>query len=351
MRHLLLTGASGFVGSAVLAHVLDHTTWRVTCPVTYRHHGDGARINAVLATRPEHRHRVAVIAHDLALPITPLLADRIGAVDYIWNIASESHVDRSLTEPVPFVRNNVELILNMLEYARAARPRLFLQMSTDEVFGPAGDGYRHHEWDSIRPSNPYSASKACQEAIAYAYWRGLGVPLLLTNTMNLLAPAPQAAEKFIPKVARAIFRGEKLTVHASPDGVSGSRCWVDVRDFAAAWLWLTQRFDGDERATYYPTTPDGPLRYNIVGEEASNLHVATRMAEIAGRPLDYELVDYHSQRPGHDHRYALDGSKLAALGWPGPRPLDETLTDIVAWYTANPKWLDIDTLRAATHVH
>lgn len=351
MRHLLLTGASGFVGSAVLAHVLDHTTWRVTCPVTYRHHGDGARINAVLDTRPEHRHRVAVIAHDLALPITPLLADRIGAVDYIWNIASESHVDRSLTEPVPFVRNNVELILNMLEYARAARPRLFLQMSTDEVFGPAGDGYRHHEWDSIRPSNPYSASKACQEAIAYAYWRGLGVPLLLTNTMNLLAPAPQAAEKFIPKVARAIFRGEKLTVHASPDGVSGSRCWVDVRDFAAAWLWLTQRFDGDERATYYPTTPDGPLRYNIVGEEASNLDVALRMAEIAGRPLDYELVDYHSQRPGHDHRYALDGSKLAALGWPGPRPLDETLTDIVAWYTANPKWIDIDTLQAATHVH
>jgi dTDP-glucose 4,6-dehydratase len=346
MRHLLLTGASGFVGSAALAHVLDHTDWHIACPVSYRHHGDGARINAVLDARPEQAHRVDVIAHDLALPVTPLLADRFGPVDYIWNIASESHVDRSLTAPVPFVRNNVELILNMLEYARAAKPRLFLQMSTDEVFGPATGDYRHHEWDSIRPSNPYSASKACQEAIAYAYWRGLGVPLILTNTMNLIGTAPQASEKFIPRVARAIFRGEKLPVHASPDGVSGSRCWVDVRDFAAAWLWLTQRFDGDQRVTYYPTTPDGPLRYNIVGEEASNLAVAQRMADIAGRLLDYELVDYHSQRPGHDHRYALDGSKLAALGWPGPRPLDETLTDIVAWYEAHPQWLDLDTPQA-----
>jgi dTDP-glucose 4,6-dehydratase len=267
------------------------------------------------------------------------MTERIGPVDYVWNIASESHVDRSLTDPVPFVRNNVELQLNMLEYARIAKPRMFLQMSTDEVFGPAAPGYRHHEWDSIRPSNPYAASKAAQEAIAYSYWRGLGIPLLVTNTMNLLAPAPQAAEKFIPKIARAIFNGDKLTVHASPDGTSGSRCWVDARDFAAAWLWLTQHFDGDERLTYYPTMPAAPLRYNVVGEEATNLDVALRMAEAAGRTLEYELVDYHSQRPGHDHRYALDGSKLTELGWPGPRPLGETLADIVKWYTDNPQWL------------
>ncbi|MFI7293972.1 NAD-dependent epimerase/dehydratase family protein [Streptomyces sp. NPDC050121] len=336
---LLLTGASGFVGSTVLTHVLTHTNWDVSCPVSYRHHGDGERISAVLDTLPGVRSRVDVFAHDLALPITPLMAERIGPVDYIWNIASESHVDRSLTDPVPFVRNNVELQLNMLEYARLAKPRMFLQMSTDEVFGPAGADYRHHEWDSIRPSNPYAASKAAQEAIAYSYWRGLGVPLLVTNTMNLLAPSPQAAEKFIPKIARAIFGGEKLTVHASPDGKSGSRCWVDARDFAAAWLWLTEHFDGDERLTYYPTMPTGPLRYNIVGEEATNLDVALRMAQAAGRSLDYELVDYHSQRPGHDHRYALDGSKLAELGWPGPRPLDETLGDIVKWYADNPQWL------------
>jgi dTDP-glucose 4,6-dehydratase len=338
---LLLTGASGFVGSTVLTHLLAETQWHIVCPVSYRHHGDGARINAILDAHPEKRHRVDVIAHDLALPITPLLADRIGPIDYLWNIASESHVDRSLTDPVPFVRNNVELMLNVLEYARVAKPRLMLHMSTDEVFGPAPAGYRHHEWDSIRPSNPYAASKAAQEAIAYSYWRALGVPLITTNTMNLLAPAPQATEKFIPKIARAIYRGEKLTVHASPDGVSGSRCWVDARDFAAAWLWLTKRFDSDDTVTYYPLLPDAPHRYNIVGEEASNLDVALRMAAAAGRTLDYELIDYHGQRPGHDHRYALDGTKLAELGWPGPRPLDDSLRDIVKWYADNPQWLDV----------
>lgn len=336
---LLLTGASGFVGSTVLAHILANTDWHVTCPVSYRHHGDGARINAIIDNQPEARARVDVIPHDLGLPITRLMADAFGPVDYVWHIASESHVDRSLSDPVPFVRNNIELQLNMLEYARLVKPRLFLHMSTDEVFGPAAEGYRHHEWDSIRPSNPYAASKAAQEALAHAWWRGMGIPLVVTNTMNLLSPSPQASEKFIPKIARAIFNGDKLTVHASPDGVSGSRCWVDARDFAAAWLWLTRRFDGDERLTYYPTMPTGPLRYNIVGEEATNLDVAQRMAAAAGRTLDYELIDYHGQRPGHDHRYALDGSKLAELGWPGPRPLDETLTDIVKWYADNPQWL------------
>lgn len=336
---LLLTGASGFVGSTVLAYLVEHTGWDIVCPVSYRHHGDGARITTIMENHPGARHQVDIIAHDLALPITRLMARRIGPVDYIWNIASESHVDRSLTEPVPFVRNNIELMLNMLEYARHAQPRLFLHMSTDEVFGPAPEGYRHHEWDSIRPSNPYAASKAAQEALAYSYWRALGVPLIITNTMNLIAPAPQACEKFIPKIARAIFVGEKLTVHASPDGVSGSRCWVDARDFADAWLWITQEFERDPALTYYPTLPPGPHRFNIVGEEASNLDVAQRMAKAAGRELPYELVDYHSQRPGHDHRYALDGSKLAGLGWPGPRPLDTTLSDIVAWYEGNPEWL------------
>jgi dTDP-glucose 4,6-dehydratase len=338
---LFLTGASGFVGSTVLAHVLAETDWHIVCPVSYRHHGDGARINAILDRFIDVRRRVDVIPHDLALPITPLLAEQIGPIDYLWNIASESHVDRSLTNPVPFVRNNIELMLNVLEYARIAKPRLMLHMSTDEVFGPAPEGYRHHEWDSIRPSNPYAASKAAQEAIAYSYWRTLSVPLIVTNTMNLLAPAPQASEKFIPKIARAIYRSEKLTIHASPDGVSGSRCWVDARDFAAAWLWLTKRFDGDNSVTYYPLMPDGLHRFNIVGEEASNLDVAQRMAAAAGRSVDYELVDYHGQRPGHDHRYALDGSKLAELGWPGPRPLDESLRDIVKWYDENPRWLDV----------
>jgi dTDP-glucose 4,6-dehydratase len=281
-----------------------------------------------------------VISHDLSLPITPTLRIAFGQIDYILNIASESHVDRSLIDPVPFVRNNVELMLNMLEYARVAKPRLFLQMSTDEVFGPAPVGYAHHEWDAIKPSNPYSASKAAQEALAYSYWRGLGVPVVLTNTMNLIGPAPQDPEKYLPRVARAVLRGESLPVHASPEGVSGSRCWLDVRDFADAWLFLIRRLDGDITVPYYPTMPPELHRFNIVGNEATNLELAQTMARIVAADLKFQLVDYHASRPGHDHRYALDGTKMNELGWRGPRPLDESLRDIASWYSENPEWLE-----------
>ncbi|MGW6912607.1 NAD-dependent epimerase/dehydratase family protein [Kitasatospora sp. NPDC054939] len=340
MTNVLLTGASGFVGAAALDHLLTHTDWQITCPVSYRHHGDGTRITDVLDRHPSERGRVTVIAHDLALPITEPLRRRIGPVDYIWNIASESHVDRSLAEPTPFIRNNVELMLNVLDFAREVQPKLMLHMSTDEVFGPAAGGYSHHEWDAIRPSNPYSASKAAQEAIGYSFWRAYNLPLLVTNTMNLIGPAFQHPEKYLPKIARAVLRGEKLTVHASPEGQSGSRCWLDIRDFAAAWLWLTKLYTGDDTVTYYPSMPSELLRFNVVGEEVSNLDLALLMADVAGTSLDYELVDYHSQRPGHDPRYSLDGSKLAEAGWAGPRPLRQTLADIVAWYRANPQWLE-----------
>src|SRR3546814_5568574 len=118
----------------------------------------------------------------------PFHADLFGEpIDYIWNIASESHVDRSLTNPTAFIRNNVELIMNVLEFAREVQPKIFLHMSTDEVFGPQYDGDSpHSEWSPSKPSNPYSASKSAQEDIAYSYWPAFGTPLVITNTMNLL---------------------------------------------------------------------------------------------------------------------------------------------------------------------
>src|SRR5207302_1326604 len=109
----------------------------------------------------------------------------IGPVDYIINMASESHVDRSIVHPVPFVKNNVDLVLNMLEYARAVKPKAFIQVSTDEVYGPMHDNVPHPEWDTILPSNAYSASKACQEAISFAYWRSYGVPVIVTNCWDM----------------------------------------------------------------------------------------------------------------------------------------------------------------------
>ncbi len=333
MTRVFLTGAAGFVGHHMLARILDDTDWRVVCPVSYRHHGDGARINEVLAARPGDRQRVDVFAHDLALPITPAMVDGIGPVDYLLNIASESHVDRSISDPVPFVRNNVEAMLNVLEFARTAKPRVFLHMGTDEEYGPAHDGYAHTEWDTVLPSNPYSASKAAQSALATSWWRTFGVPTVLTRTMNLISPG-QDPEKFVPMVIRKILAGETITIHSSPDGVPGSRHWIDAREFAGAWLHLLERAP----VQAYPEH-DRPSMFHVVGEERSNLELAQTIAGILDSPLKYELTSFHESRPGHDLRYALDGSKLADLGWRPKRPLEETLSDIVGWYMDHPGFL------------
>src|SRR5688572_20609456 len=201
---VLLTGAAGFVGSHVLRHLLQNTDWEIICPVSFKHQGLPERLRlSCTGSNPleahEYRHRVQVEFMDLRAPIAPHTAARLGDIDVIMNIASESHVDRSIDSPREFIENNTALMLTMLEYARQVRPTLFLHMSTDEVYGPAYGGYLHKEWDTILPSNPYSASKAAQEAIAFSYWRTYGVPLVITNTMNIIGEM-QDFEKFVPKV-------------------------------------------------------------------------------------------------------------------------------------------------------
>lgn len=344
-KRLLLTGASGFVGSHALRHVLVNTDWDVICPVSYAHQGLPERIGVAMSGANgeivlDWMKRVSTVYHDLrAQPYehSPTWAS-VGHVDYIWNIAAESHVDRSIDEPIPFIRSNVDLALAIAEVSRMLEPEMILHMSTDEVYGPAAPGQFHAEWDAIRPSNPYSASKACQEAILYSYWRTYGLPLVVTNTMNIIGET-QAPEKYMPKVLRSVLRGEALTVHAEiKDGQKprvGSRCWLHARNLADAWLWITEH----DPVLSYSDGHSDPLRLHIVGEELSNLELAEKVAEAAGRSLEYELVDVHSTRPGHDLRYALDGEKIDRLGWKAPVSLDEGIEHIVRWTLEHPHWL------------
>jgi dTDP-glucose 4,6-dehydratase len=301
-----------------------------------RHHGNGQRLVHALDQAPgpgAWDDRVVTVMHDLACPLPATLVRDIGPVDYILNVASESHVDRSISDPASFVRNNTELMLNVLEYARQVEPRMVLHMGTDEEYGPAYGDYKHREWDTVLPSNPYSASKAAQSALATAWWRTFGVPAVLTRTMNLVSPG-QAGEKFVPTVIRKILAGETVQIHASPDGEPGSRHWIDAREFAAAWLHILRTITPQT----YPEH-DRPSMFHVVGEERTNLQIAQTIAGILGRPLTYELTSFHASRPGHDLRYALDGSKLAEAGWTPGRPIEETLVDIVKWYVDNPAWL------------
>lgn len=327
-KRALITGSTGFVGYHLVLWLLDHTDWDIVGLDSFRHAGDSLRVHVV----PRHR----IFCHDLNAPIGKRLARAIGPVDYVINLASISHVDDSITDPVVVWENNTRLIGNALEYAREAGVEAFIQCSTDEVFGPAASGFDHGEWDTICPSNPYSASKAAQEALCMSYWRTYGLPLVITNCMNMVGER-QEPTKYLPRIIRAVSLGEEVVVHGSPERV-GSRMYLDARNLADAWLFLIR----NHKPYAYIDGPDiqRPSRFNIVGvEEVSNLELARRVAAIMGKPLRYRFEDFHSVRPGHDRRYALDGAKLAALGWRHPITLDDTLRRVIAWTLAHPEWM------------
>lgn len=343
---ILLTGASGFVGSHVLRHLLVNTDWEIVCPVTFGHKGLPARIASGLCDQPDEvRARVTVVHWDLRTHADTLTRRAIGRPDVIMNVASESHVDRSISHPVPFIESNVSLMLRVLELARITEPKLLLQMSTDEVYGPAYGTHRHREWETHLPSNPYSASKAAQEAIAISYWRTYGVPLVITNTMNIIGEM-QDPEKFLPKIVRSLRDGTPIPVHVDPEGRSGSRFYLHARNLADAWLFLARVY-GEDGPALYAEGAGMPYRFNIVGDrEVANTNLVYDVGRIMG--LDEDVVDdlihpvsFHASRPGHDLRYALDGGKIADLGWRAPVPFGEALERTVKWTLEHPEWLDL----------
>jgi dTDP-glucose 4,6-dehydratase len=339
---ILLTGASGFVGSHVLRHLLTYTDAKIVCPVTFRHKGLPERIESSICTNPEWARRVDIPHWDMTEMPSFSVMHAINDCDVFMNIASESHVDRSIKYPVEFTMNNVRLIQNLVQVARLVRPEIILQMSTDEVYGPAPEGYSHREWDPACPSNPYAASKAMQEVYCIAAWRTYGLPIVITNTMNIIGEM-QDPEKFVPMVIKKILDEEKIPVHCSPEGVPGSRFYLHARNLADAWLWLVNRAGEDWDIQMYADGSSRPSRFNIVGErEVDNIEMVKMIGRAMGRE-DYQIdkTDFHSGRPGHDLRYALDDSKLRCHGWYPPVALDTSLKKTVEWTLEHPEWLRI----------
>lgn len=360
-RKILITGAGGFVGHHFLEHILINTDWDIVCTDSFRHKGKTDRIHEVVAgwiseyADTYALGRVKTITHDLTAPFSNQAIDRMGDIDYIVAFASESHVDRSISDPVPFIKNNVDVMLNTLELARKVHPRALIQVSTDEVYGPveADDYEGHPEWDTIMPSNPYSASKAAQEAFAFSYWRTYNVPLQIVNCMNMIGER-QDPEKYVPLVLSKVLNGETVQIHASDKNHIGTRHYLHARNLADGILFLLNRTfphkfgmiftnpDPDPSApgTY---TIDKPDRYNIAcPDRIDNLAMAKLIAGYAGKALHYELTDFHSTRPGHDPHYGLSPAKMASMGWTPPVPLEESLARTIEWTLANRRWLLTD---------
>ena len=307
MTRVLLTGAAGFVGRHLTRYLLDHTDWEI---IALDRLGEGSRLDGLI-----HDKRVVFTWHDLRSPLmgnTPF--------KYIIHLAANSHVDRSIKDPLAFVADNVTGTAHLLEFARRCDGlEKVLHFSTDEVFG-AADGKAFGEFDSFAATNPYSASKAAAESLCPAWSNSFGTPIVVTRCTNVLGSG-QSGEKFVPNTIGRIRNGETVQIHARA-GVVSSRRYIDVEDVCAATLTvLTKGGIISGRGSGY---------YNIGSDtDYSNLDVAVRIAELMQKPIRWELVTDPPNRPRPDMNYFVTTDRLKALGWSQRISLDTTLKRIL----------------------
>ena len=329
MTRLLITGGCGFIGSHCVEHILKATDWEIIVLDRLNYASTGFdRLKDINAFDDR---RVHVFTHDMTQPIVYGLAQEIGQVDFIMHLGAETHVDNSILDPKSFVMANVLGTMQMLEFARTQdHLKCFVYFSTDEVFGPAPDGVSYKEWDRYNSTNPYSATKAGGEELALAWANTFKVPVMITHTMNNFGER-QHPEKFIPSTIRKVMKDETVLIHSNSDRtIPGSRFYIHARNTADAIMFLLSQNAGWRD------------KFNIVGEqEVNNLEMAEFIAQVLGKKLNYEMVDFHSSRPGHDLRYALDGSKLEKLGWKIPVDFQNSLMKTIQWSVSNPRWLGL----------
>ena len=236
MKRVLLTGGGGAIGVHMVRKLMTDTEAEVVILDSFRHRGDPEKVEYILNVYPQWRDRITVLKHDLCCPISPELSEKIGDVETVLHLAALSDVFWSVENPVYTVQNNVNSTLTMLEYARGRKLEAFVYFSTDEVYGPVAKGDAHPEWDTHRPSNPYSASKAASEDICYCYWRSYDIPLIITNTMNNFGEM-QGYTKFPSMIQRKLRKGEPIDVHVC-DGEIGTRFYIHSEDTADAVLYI-----------------------------------------------------------------------------------------------------------------
>lgn len=310
---LLVTGGCGFIGSNFIRHVLtEHPSDTVINLDKLTYAGNPANLADV-----ERDPRYAFVKGDIC--DGALVRDVAAGVDAIVNFAAATHVDRSLLEPDEFLRTDVFGVFTLLDAARELRVSRLLHVSTDEVYGSLADGSARED-DPLRPSNPYSASKAAGDLLAAAYWRTHGVPVVITRSSNNFGPY-QYPEKVVPLfITNAL---DELPLPLYGDG-KNVRDWLYVLDNCAAIDLVLRHGRAGEI-------------YNIGGgHEVENLVLTREILRLTGRTE--RLVTPVADRPGHDRRYSVDSTKVRALGWAPRHAFGEALASTVRWYREHEAW-------------
>lgn len=328
---ILITGGAGFVGHHFVEHFLKNSDAEIVVLDKLNYASMGfARLRDIEVFDDE---RITVLSPDFSYPLAEGIQQEIGEVDYIFHLGAESHVDNSIQNPFPFVMSNVVGTMHMLDFAKKQKNlKCFFYFSTDEVFGPAPEGIEYKEDDRHHPTNPYSAAKSGGEMLVKAYENTYGIPCIITRSMNIFGER-QHPEKYIPMVMNAALTGEKLMIHSNPEKTkAGSRFYIHARNVADAYTFLMDELENG--------TPLVGESYHITGErEVDNLELAQMIARIMNTEINYEMVDFHSSRPGHDLRYALDGKKIHKLGWKMPKGFEESMRKNIKWSLQHPKWI------------
>jgi dTDP-glucose 4,6-dehydratase len=313
---IFITGGAGFIGSNFIRHVLSlKKGYKIVNFDKLTYAGNLANLESV-ADDPDYAFVRGSICDAGAVE------EAMRGCDAVVHFAAESHVDRSIYEPAPVIETNVTGTFFMLQVARKLNIGRFVHISTDEVYGDMDPGAFANEDSPLKPSSPYSASKASSDLLVLSYVRTYGFPGVITRSSNNYGPY-QFPEKFLPLMITNIFDDKALPIYG--DGKQ-QRDWLHVEDNCRGVLAVLERGRIGEV-------------YNIGGLDVEeNLTIARTLLRLIGKPET--LLSYVKDRPGHDRRYALHCDKMEKdLGWKPAVPLEEGLRQTIAWYKSNAKWM------------
>lgn len=320
---ILITGGAGFIGSHLLKYLYINTESEIIIIDKLSYASKGlCRIKELLNTK-----RVKFYSYDLVNDISDGLIKELGEINYIFHLAAESHVTNSIKYPEEVIYNNIISTVKILNYARKLNNlRLFINFSTDEVYGNAPNSILYKETDRHNSTNPYSASKSSSDSICIAYENTYKLPIIIVNCSNVFGET-QHCEKYIPLVIKKILNNEIIDIHTDNKNNPGSRFYIHAENVAATLLFIVNNGKIGER-------------YNITGEkEINNLNIALNIAELMNKKLKYRFVKFPKDRPGHDFRYGISSLKLQSLGWKLPINFENSFKKTVLWTLENKEWL------------